>query len=229
MQHFFESVIKPQILEKGYRRICEIGAALGGNTDMLLTVKRTEISIIDAFLDCNLQEKYMRNRRVKVHKGLSLQILPNLNESFDCILIDADHNWYTVFNELSCIERQRMLRKEGTIFLHDTSWPYGRRDMYYDPTVIPPKYLHPFERSGIVKGQIVLTHNASGTNANLMNALCEGGPRNGVLTAIEDFLKIRSNEYVFLRIEEENGLGILVKTDGANVTLRKRLSNFFHR
>jgi hypothetical protein len=76
-----------------------------------------------------------------------------------------------------------------------------------------------------VKGQIELTHNESGTNANFMNAICEGGPRNGVLTAIEDFLKIQGNEYVFLRIEEENGLGVLVKAHGANVTLRKRLSN----
>lgn len=224
MQHFFESVIRPQILEKGYHRICEIGAASGGNTDKLLTIKGIEISIIDAFFDCNLQEKYMRNERIKIHKGLSLQILPKLNESFDCILIDADHNWYTVFNELSCIEQHSILRKEGTIFLHDISWPYGRRDMYYDPTVIPSKYIHPYERSGIVKGQIELTHNESGTNANFMNAIYEGGPRNGVLTVIEDFLKIQGNRYVFLRIEEEHGLGILVKTHGANVTLSKRLS-----
>jgi len=225
MQHFFESIIKPQILERGYHRICEIGAGLGGNTDKLLTIKGTEIRIIDAFLDSNLQEKYMRNKRIKVHKGLSLQILPKLHESFDCILIDADHNWYTVFNELSCIEQQSILRNKGTIFLHDTSWPYGRRDMYYDPTAIPPKYVHPYERSGMVIGQIELTHNGSGKNANFMNAICEGGPRNGVLTAIEDFLKIQGNEYVFLRIEEEHGLGILVKTHGANVTLSKRLSS----
>ena len=38
------------------------------------------------------------------HKELSLNALPSI-ENFDVVLIDGDHNWYTVFNELKTLER----------------------------------------------------------------------------------------------------------------------------
>lgn len=43
----------------------------------------------------------------------------------------------------------------------------------------------------------------------LFNALHEGGPRNGVLTAVEDFLAENPSAYHFCRIRLEYGLGIL--------------------
>ena len=56
---------------------------------------------------------------------------PKIKTTFDCIIIDGDHNWYTVFNELTIIEKRNLLKEGGTIFFHDIAWPYGRRDMYY--------------------------------------------------------------------------------------------------
>jgi hypothetical protein len=40
---------------------------------------------------------------VKVYRGNSLQVLPQVREVYDCVLIDGDHNWHTVFNELRLI------------------------------------------------------------------------------------------------------------------------------
>jgi len=210
MQHFFE-IVRQFILEKRYRRICEIGAASGGNTDRLLAIEGIEVAITDAFYDADLSDKYAQDKGVTVGKGLSLHVLPRSNEPFDCVLIDGDHNWYTVFNEPRYIEDRGLLREEGTIFLHDISWPYGRRDMYYNPADIPSEHVHPNEKAGILRGQSDLTHNGSGVNANFMSAVYEGGPRNGVLTAIEDFLKIHGNKYIFSRFDEEHRLGVLSK------------------
>jgi hypothetical protein len=48
-----------------------------------------------------------------------------------------------------------------------------------------------------------------GTNSNLLNALHEGGPKNGVLTAIEDFINDRQDAWLFELKPEFYGLGIL--------------------
>jgi hypothetical protein len=47
-----------------------------------------------------------------------------------------------------------------------------------------------------------------------MNATHEGGPRNGVLTAIEDFLALHPGEYRFFWIRYQWGLGVLQLRSG---------------
>jgi len=213
MIFFADTVVKPYIASSGYRRVCEIGASLGLTTDKLLELDSVSVDIIDPCLDADLCEKYEGQERVRVHKGISLEVLQRLSGPFDCILIDGDHNWYTVYNELRMIEERGLLRRGGTIFFHDVSWPYGRRDMYYRPELIPEEFIHPFRREGIVRGRSELSDSSS-FNVDLCNAAHEGGPRNGVLTAVEDFFKERRGEYKFFHFEEEHGLGVLFRTEG---------------
>jgi hypothetical protein len=160
-----------------------------------------------------LYEKYSAEKRIKLCRGLSLEVIPKLSEAFDCILIDGDHNWFTVFNELQEIEKRKLLKDGGTIFFHDIGWPYGRRDLYYQPETIPNEFRHPYARQGIVNGKSELSA-TSGQNGAFCNATKEGGERNGVLTAIEDFRKQATNEYVWFRFVDECGLGVLVKKRG---------------
>ena len=59
---------------------------------------------------------------------MSLDELPRL-EKMDAVIIDGDHNWYSVYNELKLLARQ--VEKGGPFplsFVHDVGWPYGRRD-----------------------------------------------------------------------------------------------------
>ena len=210
MNFFSESVIKPYLRECGYRRLCEIGGSEGANTDLLLRMAEVSLEIIDPGLDSDLGHKYRGLSRVRIHKGLSLEVLPRLAGPFDCILIDGDHNWYTVYHELKTIEERGLLLPGGTIFLHDVGHPYGRRDMYYLPESIPAEFRHPHAKKGIVEGESELSESA-GTNAGLFNAEHEGGPRNGVLTAVEDFLSGHPGFYRFFRYEEEFGLGVLFR------------------
>lgn len=190
-----------------YRRVCEIGAQHGVNTEKLLTLPGLELTIVDPCIDDDLHERYAEDVRVTVHQGRSLEVLPRLSTPFDCVLIDGDHNWYTVYHELEALHRRGLIASPGTIFLHDVCWPYAHRDLYYDPSTIPLEYRHLWERSGVVRGQSSL--DPSGMNADLCHAAHEGGALNGVWTAVQDFLEEYGDEYRCFRFRQEFGLAVL--------------------
>jgi hypothetical protein len=208
MHSLVEKFIVPLLTKQQRVRVCEIGASFGESTDQLLRVPRTTITVIDPCLDCDLREKYAETTNVTVRNGLSLDVLPELEGSFDCILIDGDHNWYTVYHELKAIHERNLLEPGGFVFFHDVDWPYGRRDMYYQPEMIPPEYRHGYARRGIVRGQSELSDH-SAFNSGLWNATHEGGARNGVLTAVEDFRREHEREYSFFHVRGDFGLGIM--------------------
>jgi len=157
-----------------------------------------------------LEKKYANNHRVTILKGTSLEMLPKLQDVFDCILIDGDHNWYTVYHELQMISERNLLNVGGIVFFHDVEWPWGRRDMYYRSELVPSEYVHPAARKGVVLGQSELT-DAGGSYPALLKAAYEGGVRNGVLTAIEDFLREHREVYRFFRVHDHYGLGIMYR------------------
>ena len=207
MEIFVRDIIMPFISCRGWTAVCEIGASQGKSTDLLASLPQVSVTVIDPCFDCDLAARYAGNPRVTVHKANSLDVLPTLRGPFDCILIDGDHNWYTVYNELSVIAERELLRRGGVIFLHDVGWPYGRRDMYYQPDTIPSQYRHAYDRAGVVRGRKELS--ADGVNAFLYNAKTEGGPCNGVLTAIEDFLRRHRGDYQFALIRAFDGVGAI--------------------
>ena len=69
---------------------------------------------------------------------------------------------------------------------------------------------HPYAKKGIAYNQSELL-DAGGVNYWLNNACIEGGPQNGVLTAVEDFLSQRPDAFTFFRLEQEFGLGFIFK------------------
>jgi hypothetical protein len=213
VQFFAESVIIPLLREGSKKSVLEIGSSYGSGIKPILELGDVRVSIIDPGLDADLQSEL--GQRVTLHQGLSLEILPLLEDTYDCIFIDGDHNWYTVFNELKVIDERKLLNQAGVIFLHDIAWPYGRRDMYYQPETIPREFRNPHAAKGIQRGQSMLI-DEGGLNAPLQNALEEFGPRNGVLTAVEDFLDQSGGRYYFIKDPREFGLGILLQKSGDN-------------
>jgi Methyltransferase domain len=211
--YFAEHLTCPLLKEAGKKTILEIGSSFGNSIRPILDLNDVEVSIIDPCIDANLLEMF--GERIKLFEGYSLDVLPRLNGSFDCIFIDGDHNWYTVFNELKAMERGNLLHEDGIVFLHDIGWPYGRRDMYYQPELIPEEFRNCYARRGIERGQKTLL-DSGGANAGHNNALHEGGSRNGVLTAVEDFLSQSNNDYFFVKDFREFGLGILLRKSPRN-------------
>jgi SAM-dependent methyltransferase len=204
---FAEKLTIPLIRETNKKSVLEIGSSFGNSIRPIVELGDVEVSIIDPGIDADLLAEF--GERITLHKGLSLEVLPHIPGSYDCIFIDGDHNWYTVFNELKLIEERQLLKPGGIIFLHDIGWPYGRRDLYYQPETIPAEYRRKYARRGIQKGQSLLVEKG-GFNEGHNNAVEEYGRRNGVLTAVEDYLKQSQLEYHFVKDFREFGFGILL-------------------
>lgn len=121
----------------------------------------------------------------KVEQHLSLDALEGM-PAHDLYIVDGDHNYHTVSNELRAI-----FRHEGAVvIMHDIGWPCATRDMYYDPETIPADTRHPFTFEGAMdpaRDEVV----SSGLDSHGYYAvsLHDGGARNGVFTALKDVSK----------------------------------------
>lgn len=215
MHRFWKSIIEPLFNEIKPKKIVEIGSERGLNTKNIVTYcKKNDSKLIsvDPSHQLNLEELYKDfSDNYELIEDYSLNVLPKLND-YDIILIDGDHNWYTVFNELKSIEKQFNEKRFPVVICHDVAWPYGRRDMYYFPKSIPKKFRHPYKKLGMCPDKDELLTN-NGFNATLYNAIKEDLPKNGVKTAIEDFIKESPLKLTFRTVNTYNGLGILYLTD----------------
>jgi hypothetical protein len=214
MIKLWRKVIRPIIDAAGAKSIMEIGAEAGTSTKVLLRYVREKnghLYCIDPVPDFDYEEFKSNNKDVLTfYKDLSLNVLP-CHQRFDVAMIDGDHNWYTVYNELRQIEKIHDYDPlaQPIMFIHDIGWPYGRRDLYYNPDNIPEEFHQPHERKGMLPKRSELVE-GNGMNLELWNACHEGGARNGVLTGVEDFLNESSLEYEFIRLPLYYGLGILI-------------------
>jgi len=59
-------------------------------------------------------------------------------KGFDIYLIDGDHNYYTVTQELTQIHKY--FTPGDAVLFNDVAGAYARRDLYYDPDFIPAEY-----------------------------------------------------------------------------------------
>lgn len=214
MHRFWDLVIEPLLGSLKPEVIVEIGSDYGHNTENLLAFaeeRRGTVHIVDPlpkYDTADWKERY--GDTAVFHLDLSLNVLPRLG-GLDLVLIDGDHNWYTVFNELRLIgERCKELSSPfPTVLFHDAGWPYGRRDLYYAPETIPEEYRQPYSVGGVIPEASTIIPNG-GLNRHLSHAIREGGPRNGVLTAVEDFAHDSDEDLELVMVPGLYGLGLLI-------------------
>jgi hypothetical protein len=216
----FSEIIVDALAIAGAREIVEIGAEYGGMSAVLADYAAAEggrLTSIDpapkrAFLD------WAATANVRHIAKLSLAALDDLS-GVDAWLVDGDHNWFTVYHELKAI--QAATRRDGKpllVFLHDVCWPAARRDMYYAPDQIPAEFRHPYDyEGGALIDQAGLFRNRGFRGmGSFAFASHEGGPRNGVLTAVEDFLeeaRADGRAIAYAEVPAVFGLGIIFDTD----------------
>ena len=215
METHWESVVRPLLVALAARVLVEVGIAFGTTTRRLLEWAAATKGVVHGIdpapspsLDLDkLDARY--GERLVFHRALSLDALPKIRDP-DFVLIDGDHNWYTVHSELHAIAR--VAREEDRLYpltvLHDVDWPYGRRDMYHNPEVVPAEHRQEHMRGGMLPGVVELT-GERGLNAAFQNALVEGTPRNGVRTAVEDFLTETDLNLLWTSVPGFFGVGIL--------------------
>lgn len=214
MKRFWDTLIEPVLEATRPKSILEIGSFEGENTEKLLAFCERHdavLHVVDPAPRYSVPEWRERyGERFVFYEALSLEAIPRV-DGFDMALVDGDHNWYTVHNELKAIEERcaELSRPFPLVMLHDILWPYARRDLYYDPETVPEAYRKPHSRNGAERGRSELVEEG-GLNRQLDKAVYEGGPQNGVLTAIEDFLEETDRRLRFVKVPGFHGIGILV-------------------
>lgn len=198
------------------RCLVEVGVASGLLTTKLLDYCEASGAVlhaIDPLPQIDIDEWRQRHgEHLKFHKALSLEALKGIHD-IDAVFLDGDHNWFTVYHELKLLEATST--QDGAVpplvALHDVDWPYGRRDLYYDPDSIPAAHRHPYRKLGLVPGEAELVE--GGLNSDLNNAVSENSAHNGVRTALEDFVAESEHEWELFFVPGFNGLGLAVTRD----------------
>ena len=200
------------------KHVCEIGAEHGGNsvvlTQWLEERNGTLTSIDPAPSEAYLGWQKQHTDCVQLIKHLSFETIPKL-DSQDAWFIDGDHNWFTVYHELNAIYAlQRNKKHPFLAFLHDISWPWARRDLYYAPDRIPAEFLRPHSWDhGVTLGSTELIDGGFRGCGAFAIARHQGGERNGVLSAVEDFEGEHPEEFYWAHIPGVFGLVILFDRD----------------
>ncbi len=208
-------VIAPLLAAARPDLVIEVGVYRGAITTLALRTTKESGAAVHAidpaphedFDLATLQREF--GERFVFHRALSLDVLPEIRGA-DVVLIDGDHNWYTVYNELKTIAR--VAEEDERFFpltmMHDVEFPYADRDMYYFPETIPEQHRQPTGVGGIGIDRDELIDDG-GINAESQNALTRGGPRNGVMTAVTDFLAEAAAPLQFKAVIGFFGLGVL--------------------
>jgi hypothetical protein len=215
MGSHWESVVRPLLIALMARVLVEVGIASGRTTTKMLEWAAAHNGVMHGIdpapkptLDLDKLKTNYGDGFV-FHRALSLDALPRIRDP-DFVVIDGDHNWYTVHGELHAI--RRVVREENRPYpltlLHDVDWPYGRRDNYYDPETVPAEHRQEHARGGMLPGVTELSGDR-GLHAGSQNALVEGTPRNGVRTAVEDFLAESDLNLLWTSVPGFFGVGIL--------------------
>lgn len=209
-------IVKPLLEYIQARNLLEIGADQGDHTRLLIQYCDSlngNLTIIEPALSSPLQEIINHSQRATLHNARSCEALPLLAAPVDAVLLEGDLNYHTVYGDLLGIEGlcKRCNAPFPVIFFKGSSWPYGRRDMYYAPDMIPAEARHAYAYKGMTPWSSSLQQGM--INAPFANVEREGGERNGVLTAAEDFVKVSEFPLHLFTLPLFYGLGIIYAQD----------------
>jgi methyltransferase family protein len=172
----------------GVRSVIEVGAERGRLTQELLkwaAPNGARITAIEPEPMSDLLELVEEYPDLEIVEETSLAALEHIPIA-DAVVLDGDHNYYTLSNELRLIGERAPDGRLPLLVFHDVCWPLARRDQYAAPDRIPAEHRHPYGED------IRLVPGNKGTAERGLpfewGALEEGGPANGVMTAIEDFM-----------------------------------------
>jgi hypothetical protein len=172
------------------RTVIEVGSDRGLLTEELLEWAGPErkITAIDPAPHARLERVEAEHPELELLRETSHEALRRI-EMTDAIILDGDHNYYTLSGELEIIGERAAGSSMPLLMFHDVGWPHARRDSYYVPERIPDEHRQPITTEGAIEpGNPGIVDEGLPVNCA---AVREGGKRNGVLTAIEDFLASR--------------------------------------
>jgi Methyltransferase domain len=194
------------------RSVIEIGAR-GGDFTRELAARAAHVGgrvvAIDPAPTADLVALAAQRPGVELVREPSPDALRGIHAA-DAVIVDGDHNYFTVSEELRLIEERAAGAEPPLVLLHDVCWPHARRDTYYAPDRVPERDRQPIvENAALAPGEPGVAH--AGLRYGWAAAR-EGGPRNGVLTAVEDFAGARESLRLAI-VPIFYGLGVLWPRD----------------
>lgn len=194
------------------RSVLEVGAFRGDLTGVLLQWAEgsdARITAVDPTPDERLLELAARSSELELVRQSSHEALRSLPLP-EAVILDGDHNHFTLSEELRLLAERAPGAELPLLILHDVCWPHARRDSYYAPERIPAEHRQPLAR------QAFLSPDEPGIAPGGVPFPCvaarEGGPRNGVLTAVEEFVE-GHDDLRFARVPAFFGLGVVWHRD----------------
>jgi hypothetical protein len=206
-------IMTPCLDAAGVKTLLEIGSFRGELTEELLKwaeVSGAKISTVEPLPPPDLLDLKRRRPELELIENTGTPALEDLESLPDAIVIDGDHNYFTLTQELEKIAEKAGDEPLPFLLFHDVGWPHERRDTYYAPDRIPEEERMPLGHNCTIEpGNPGLSD--GGLPYEWASAK-EGGPKNGVLTAIEDFMEGREN-LRFAAVPLFFGFGLLWQTD----------------
>jgi SAM-dependent methyltransferase len=165
------------------RSVAEVGAFRGELTRKLLE-RRGQVTAIDPEPQAELLKLAEEHPELELVHETSHDALSHLPIP-DAVILDGDHNYFTMDGELRVIAKRA--ESFPLVMFHDVGWPLARRDSYHAPERIPEERRQP------MNPDVGLAPEPGFDDPRpfARTADHEGGPRNGILTAIEDFMAER--------------------------------------
>jgi hypothetical protein len=186
-------IMLPCLDTAGAHSVAEVGAYAGDLTRVLVAWAAdagARVRAIDPAPQPELGELASGHPELELIRETSLEALSRI-ELPDAVVIDGDHNYYTVSQELRLVAERAAGDALPLLFFHDVRWPHGRRDDYFDPDQIPTEARHPLAgNAGLFPGDPGVR---PGGLPYPRSAVREGGLGNGVFTAVEDFVAGRED------------------------------------
>lgn len=197
--------------------VVEVGSEFGGFTSELAewaASRGASVASVEPFPAETVRELDRGSDHFRLVEGRSPAALRELPPA-DAYILDGDHAYWTVLGELRTIaELVGADRPHPLVMLHDVGWPSGRRDQYYAPDALSPDQVlpHAWDR-GVVPWSSGVVAGGFRGEGQFAVALEEGGPHNGVLTAVEDYLADRP-DLAYAHVPSVFGLGVVYVPSG---------------
>jgi len=192
--------------------VLEIGAYRGELTEVLLDWaegRGVKVATVEPLPPPEVLEVKSRHPELELLRETSHEALRHAGRA-DAVIIDGDHNYFTLSEELRLIEQRSPGAQCPLVMFHDMCWPHARRDTYYAPERIPQEHRQPVIRNTTVApGVPGVTEGGLPFKAA---AEREGGERNGTLTAVEDFIAERQG-FQLAVVPAFFGFGVLSHQD----------------
>ncbi|MFJ8910992.1 class I SAM-dependent methyltransferase [Amycolatopsis sp. NPDC102389] len=204
----FREIFEVVFTRREIRTVVEIGVESGQVSGIYAELGASEVYCVDPAPTERVRET------VKAHDALHLvtvpspEVLPQLPVA-DLYVLDGDHNYAVVKGELAWILEHA---PDAVVAMHDVLWPWGRRDLYYEPSALSPRDRHPVSEDGPTVWHDGLTPAGFVGLGAFTVAQQAGGERNGVLTAVEDVLA-EHPDWRFELVPAVFGMGLLYRTE----------------